>query len=71
MQLQVNYQCDICSKSFVLDFDHALSEKKLKCSNCGVEYKFTEEELGEFNQCYQKLLKRLKNSSEESETIGN
>lgn len=66
MQLQVNYQCDICAKSFVLDFEHAINDKKLKCSNCGVEYKFTEEELEEFNACYLKLLARLKDSREKS-----
>ena len=66
MQLQVNYQCDICAKSFALDFKQAISDKKLKCSNCGVEYKFTEEELEEFNACYLKLLARLKDSSEKS-----
>jgi transcription elongation factor Elf1 len=65
MQLQVNYQCDICSQSFLLDFSIALAEKKLKCSNCGVVYKFTEKELDEFNQCYRRLLDRLKNNREE------
>ena len=70
MQLQVNYQCDICSKSFLLDFNSALTEKKLKCSNCGVEYKFTQEELEEFNQCYQRLLDRLKNNQEEQKVSG-
>jgi len=68
MQLQVNYQCDVCSNSFPLDFNRAISDKKLKCLNCGVEYNFTEEELDEFNRCYQKLLKRLKNSSRKPET---
>jgi len=64
MQLQVNYQCDICSKYFLLDFKRAISDKELKCSNCGVVYKFTEKELEEFNQCYMKLVERLKDSSE-------
>jgi len=71
MELQVNYQCDICSKSFLLDFERALSEKNLKCSNCGVVYKFSDEELDELNQCYQKLLKRLKNSAEKQNITGN
>lgn len=66
MKLQVNYQCDICAKSFVLDFEQAISDKKLKCSNCGVEYKFTEAELEEFNACYLKLLASMKDSSEKS-----
>jgi transcription elongation factor Elf1 len=65
MQLQINYQCEICSNSFLLDFNKALTEKKLTCTNCGVEYKFTEEELDEFNQCYQRLLRRLKGAREE------
>ena len=69
MQLQINYQCDICAKSFLLDFNKALTEKKLKCSNCGVEYKFTQGELKEFNQCYQSLLKRLKASKGETQEV--
>ena len=68
MKLEVNYQCDICSKSFLLDFKKALNDKKLRCSNCGVEYKFTEEELDEFDKCYQRLLKRLKDSNEATNT---
>ena len=70
MQLQVNYQCDICSKFFLLDFKRAISDKELKCSNCGVMYKFTEEELEEFNQCYMKLVERLKDTSEKSNNLG-
>lgn len=66
MQLQVNYQCDICSEYFLLDFKRAISDKELKCSNCGVVYKFSNEELEEFNQCYIKLLERLKDSREKS-----
>jgi uncharacterized Zn finger protein len=66
MQLQVNYQCDICSESFMLDFEQAIKEKKLKCTNCGVVYKFTEKELDEFNKCYLRLLARLNESKKES-----
>ena len=66
MQLQVNYQCDICSKYFLLDFKQAISNKELKCSNCGVVYRFSDEELEEFNQCYLKLLERLKDSRDKS-----
>ena len=69
MQLQVNYQCDICSNSFLLNFNKAITEKKLKCSNCGVVYKFTQKELEEFNRCYQRLLKRLKTSRGESQEV--
>jgi len=69
MQLEVKYQCDICSNSFLLDFNKAITEKKLECSNCGVEYRFTEEELDEFDKCYQKLLKRMKNSTEKTNII--
>jgi len=45
MQLQVNYVCDICEKSFLIDFHKSLLEKKLICPNCHVIYKFTEKEL--------------------------
>ena len=69
MQLQVNYQCDICSNPFLLDFNKAITEKKLKCTNCGVIYKFTQAELEEFDQCYQRLLKRLKNSRGETQEV--
>jgi hypothetical protein len=69
MQLEVKYQCDICSNSFLLDFNKAITEKKMKCSNCGVEYRFTEEELDEFDKCYNKLLKRLKNSNAQTKSI--
>lgn len=68
MQLEVKYQCDVCSNSFLLDFNRAVSEKKMKCSNCGIEYNFSEEELDEFAKCYQKLVERLKYSSGEIQT---
>lgn len=69
MQLEVKYQCDVCSNSFLLDFNKALMEKKMKCSNCGVKYNFSEEELDEFAKCYQKLINRLKHSNGENQTI--
>ena len=67
MQLEVKYQCDVCSNSFLLDFNKALTEKKMECSNCGVKYNFTEEELNEFDKCYQKLIQRLKHSKGENQ----
>ena len=59
MKLQVNYTCDICEQTIPLDFEKSFGQKKLECSNCGVVYNFSEEDLAKFNQCYNDLVKKL------------
>ena len=59
-QLQINYRCDICEEKILIDFEKSYKEGRLECPNCGVVYDFSEEELQNFNRCYQQFLNKMK-----------
>ena len=68
MKLQVNYRCDICEEIIQLNFEKSLSEKKLQCPNCGVVYDFSEDDLANFNNCYNDLLNRMTEANKQQVT---
>ena len=68
MQLQINYICDVCEETIQLNFEKSLEEKKLECPHCGVIYDFSEEDLINFNLCYNELLKKMKEANKQQVT---
>ncbi len=60
MELQLNYTCDICEQSFLLDFEKSMEESKIQCPHCNVVYEFSAEDITSFNECYQSFVTQMK-----------
>ncbi len=60
MELQLNYTCDICEQSFLLDFEKSMEESKIQCPHCNVVYEFSAEDITSFNECYQGFVTQMK-----------
>ncbi len=60
MELQLNYTCDICEQSFLLDFEKSMEESKIQCPHCNVVYEFSTEDITSFNECYQSFVTQMK-----------
>ncbi|MBT8387778.1 MAG: hypothetical protein KJO12_10240 [Ignavibacteria bacterium] len=60
MELQLNYTCDICEQSFLLDFEKSMEESKIQCPHCNVVYEFSAEDIANFNECYQSFVTQMK-----------
>jgi len=68
MQLQINYLCDVCEEKIHLNFEKSLEANKLECPHCNTIYKFSEEDLINFNNCYNELLKKMKEANKQQVT---
>ncbi len=60
MDLQLNYTCDICEQSFLLDFEKSMEESKIQCPHCNVVYEFSAEDITSFNECYHSFVTQMK-----------
>jgi transcription elongation factor Elf1 len=68
MQLEINYTCDVCEETIHLNFEKSLETKKLECTHCGVIYDFSEDDLINFNRCYNDLLQKMKEANKQEVT---
>ncbi len=65
MDLQLNYTCDICEQSFLLDFEKSMGKSKIQCPHCNVVYEFSAEDITSFNECYQSFVTQMKEVNKE------
>ena len=65
VELQLNYTCDICEDSFLLDFEKSMEESKIQCPHCNVVYEFSDEEITSFHECYQSFVTQMKEANKE------
>lgn len=65
MQLQLNYTCDVCEDKFLLDFKKSMEESKIQCPHCKVVYEFSDEDIKNFNNCYENFKSKIKEAKKE------